>query len=170
MFTAGEFVILPSQKTFWTEDQRWNANPYYCEAHGSKRDLALSPTLSLLLRKFYLVVRLWQLPRDFGDVRVALVRACRQLLKRGNMREWTIKRPHVIRPTPILTKIATEVGIDPKPSHQVLFWQVITKKVHKMERKVDIWPILKKRVFQFFDPHVGCRKKLKWGFCWLKFF
>ena len=76
------------------------------------------------------------------------------------MREWTIKRPHVIRPTPILTKIAPEVGIDPKPSHEVLFRQVISAIVRKTERKVRFWPILKKRVFQFLDPHVGRRKKL----------
>ena len=77
-------------------------------------------------------------------------------LKRGNMRAATMG---VTGPSPILTKIAPEVGIDPKPGHEVLFLQVISKKVRKTERKVRFWPILKKRVFQFLDQHVGHRKK-----------
>ena len=81
-------------------------------------------------------------------------------LKRGNMRVSTKERPFVTGPSPILTKIAPEVGIDPKPGHEFLFRQVISKKVRKTEREVRFWPILKKRVFQFLEPHVGHRKKL----------
>ena len=40
------------------------------------------------------------------------------LLKRGNMRAATMG---VTGPSPILTKIAPEVGIDPKPGHEFLF-------------------------------------------------
>ena len=58
----------------------------------------------------------------------------------------------VTHPSRILTKIALEVGIDPKPGHEVSFRQVISEKVCKTERKVQFWPNLKKYVFQFLEP------------------
>ena len=53
--------------------------------------------------------------------RVGGSRGIAGVLKRGNMRVSTKKRPFVTGPSPILTKIAPEVGIDPKPGHEVLF-------------------------------------------------
>ena len=38
-------------------------------------------------------------------------------------------------PSPILTKIAKVGGIDPKPTHEVLFWQVVSEKFQKTWQK-----------------------------------
>ena len=46
------------------------------------------------------------------------------ILKRGCMR---VSPSGGTGPSPILTKIYVVVGIDPKPSYEVLFWQVVSE-------------------------------------------
>ena len=65
----------------------------------------------------------------------------------------------VIRPTPIWTKIAVVVGIDPKPGHDALFWSVVTKIFEKNGGKVQIFQNPKNNIFQFSDSNVAYGKK-----------
>ena len=47
--------------------------------------------------------------------------------KRGFTRKSPKSGPFGTGPSPILTKIAMVVGIDPKPGHEVLFRQVVSE-------------------------------------------
>ena len=63
-------------------------------------------------------------------------------------------------PSPILTIFTPGIGINPKPGHEVLFRQVISKNVRKTERKVYFWPILEKRVWP--KMPIMAKMFLKW--------
>ena len=110
----------------------------------------------------YFLTTSWQLLRPGCKVVRTLSQSrrgndCWICLKRGCMRVWPLGGTG---PSPILMIFAPGVGINPKPGHEVLFWQVISKNVHKTERKVHFGPILEKHVFQFLDRLVGHKEKL----------
>ena len=59
--------------------------------------------------------------------------------------------------SPILLKIAVVAGIDPKPSHDALFWSVVTKNPEKNGGKVQILAFFenpKKSRFSIFGTRI----------------